>query len=224
MNAFTGFLPETIDFLWELRMNNSKEWMDENRERYKAVLKEPFDQLALELAELSPQFSGKRMGFSVSRINRDIRYSKDKSPYRACRWTVLYDDRLHGTEWKLRPTFYFELQPEGFVHGLGMWCATPAYLKAYRKRIESDLGGFLRLAKRVERDPIFHLEGDAYKKIKNESLVPLVQSWYGKKELLIVAHGGIEDILFRPELPQYLAEEWSRLKGLYGFLNGIEAE
>ena len=46
MKKFEGFRPETIDFLWELRMNNSKEWMEQNRDRYKEVLKEPFDAFA----------------------------------------------------------------------------------------------------------------------------------------------------------------------------------
>ena len=41
MKPFEGFTAETIDFLWELRMNNSREWMEENRDRYKRVLKEP---------------------------------------------------------------------------------------------------------------------------------------------------------------------------------------
>ena len=45
MKPFEGFTAETIDFLWELRMNNSREWMEENRDRYKRVLKEPFDSL-----------------------------------------------------------------------------------------------------------------------------------------------------------------------------------
>ena len=43
MKPFEGFTAETIDFLWELRMNNSREWMEENRDRYKRVLKEPID-------------------------------------------------------------------------------------------------------------------------------------------------------------------------------------
>ena len=134
MKKFEGFKPETIDFMWELRMNNSKEWMDANRERYKEVLKEPFDVFAAELAELSPMFCGEKSKYSVSRINRDIRYSKDKSPYRPNRWVVLYDEKFRGTEWKLHPSFYFELDPEGYTHGLGMWCATPSFLTAYRKK------------------------------------------------------------------------------------------
>lgn len=224
MKKFEGFLPETIDFMWELRMNNSKEWMDQNRDRYKAVMKDPFDLLAAELAELSPMFCGKKMKYSVSRINRDIRYSRDKSPYRPNRWVVLYDEKYRGTEWKLRPTFYFELGPEGFTHGLGMWCATPAFLTAYRKKIDSNPAAFQRMIKKVDKDPLFQLEGDEYKKIKNETLDPMAQIWYKKKDVIICARSGMEDVLFTPELPKYLAEEWSRLKGLYGYLEEIETE
>lgn len=223
-NNFEGFLPETIDFLWELRMNNSKEWMDQNRDRYKAVLKDPFDKFAADLSEFSPVFCGERMHYSVSRINRDIRYSKDKSPYRSCRWAVFFDASIRGTGWKLRPTYYFELQPEGFIHGLGLWHATPAFLTAYRKKIDSNPAAFLRIAKKVEKDPAFRLEGEEYKKIKNEALDPLAQSWYKKRDLVVCARSGMEDILFTPELPKFLAEEWSRLKGLYTFLESIEAE
>ena len=78
--------------------------------------------------------------------------------------------------------------------------------------------------KKFEKDPLFRLEGRAYKKFKNETLSPLLQAWYPKKDVLLVAHGGMEDILFSPELPQFLAEGWSRLKNFYAFLDAIEAE
>ena len=164
------------------------------------------------------------MKCSVSRINRDIRFSKDKSPYRASRWVVLYDAALQGTAWKERPSFYFELSPEGYEHGLGMWCSPSAFLAAYRRKIESNPAAFERMAKKIEKDPLFRLEGRAYKKFKNETLSPLLQAWYPKKDVLLVARGGMEDILFSPELPQFLAEEWSRLKNFYAFLDAIEAE
>ena len=224
MKKFEGFKPETIDFLWELRMNNSKEWMEQNRDRYKEVLKEPFDAFAAELAELSPMFCGEKAKFSVSRINRDIRYSKDKSPYRPNRWVVLYDEKYRGTEWKEHPSFYFELMPEGYSHGLGMWCAKPSFLTAYRKKIESNPAAFQRLIKKFDKDPLFRLEGEEYKKIKNESLDPLAQKWYKKKDVLMVAGGELEEMIFSPDLPRYLAEEWARLKGMYAFLGDIEAE
>ena len=224
MEKFEGFLPETIDFLWELRMNNHKEWMEENRTRYKRVLKDPFDRLAADLAEQSHLFCGEAVSYSVSRINRDIRFSKDKSPYRSCRWVVFYDRNTIGTNWKLRPAFYFELNPEGYTHGMGMYCATPAYLTAYRKKLEGNPAAFLRIAKKIEKDGVFSLDGEEYKKIKNETLAPLLQSWYCKKDIVVRADGPIEEMLFSPELPRVLAEKWKRLEGLYRFFAEIEVE
>ena len=224
MKPFEGFSAETIDFLWELRMNNSRAWMEQNRDRYQRVLKAPFDALAEALAAESTSFGGRQMKCSVSRINRDIRFSKDKSPYRACRWVVLYDAALHGTEWKTRPSFFFELSPEGYTYGLGLWCAPPAFLAAYRKKIEGNPAALERLAKKVQKDASFRLEGESYKRIQNKTLSPFLQEWYSKKELLLAAHGGMEDILFSPELPQFLAEGWGRLKNFYAFLDAIEAK
>jgi uncharacterized protein (TIGR02453 family) len=81
------FAPETFRFFHELGRNNHKPWMDENRERYRAQVVEPFhallDRLAPSVNRLDQNFliSG-RTGENFSRINRDIRFAKDKSPYR----------------------------------------------------------------------------------------------------------------------------------------------
>ena len=74
------------------------------------------------------------------------------------------------------------------------------------------------------RKTLFSVWKGEHKKFKNETLSPLLQAWYPKKDVLLVAHGGMEDILFSPELPQFLAEGWSRLKNFYAFLDAIEAE
>jgi len=82
------FTKETFRFFRELARNNHKPWMDANRERYRAVVVEPFrvllDRLAPAALKLNPKFvvTG-RVGDNFSRINRDIRFARDKSPYRA---------------------------------------------------------------------------------------------------------------------------------------------
>jgi uncharacterized protein (TIGR02453 family) len=81
------FTPETFRFFKELGRSNSKTWMDENRERYHSTVVKPFRQLWAELSpamlELDARFdvSG-RTGPNFSRINRDIRFAKDKTPYK----------------------------------------------------------------------------------------------------------------------------------------------
>jgi uncharacterized protein (TIGR02453 family) len=81
------FSPELFRFFRQLGQNNHKAWMDENRERYRALVVEPFRELLGRLTpaahRLNPQFvTSGRVGENFSRINRDIRFAKDKSPYR----------------------------------------------------------------------------------------------------------------------------------------------
>ena len=81
------FTRETFQFFKELGRNNRKPWMDENRERYQSVVVRPFRRLLEELTsavlQLDSRFDASgRTGSNFSRINRDIRFAKDKTPYR----------------------------------------------------------------------------------------------------------------------------------------------
>lgn len=81
------FTRETFRFFKELGGNNHKPWMDENRERYQACVVQPFrrllEQLTPAVLELDPRFDASgRTGPNFSRINRDIRFAKDKTPYK----------------------------------------------------------------------------------------------------------------------------------------------
>ena len=97
-SAKSPFTPETFRFFRELAGNNRKEWMDANRERYRAHVVEPFrvllDALGPAVLKLNPHFdvSG-RVGTSFSRINRDIRFAADKSPYRPQMYLMFSDQR-----------------------------------------------------------------------------------------------------------------------------------
>jgi uncharacterized protein (TIGR02453 family) len=82
------FGKQTFQFLRELAKNNHKPWMDENRERYKSVIVQPFRRLLEELAptvlKIDAGFdTSGRTGANFSRINRDIRFAKDKTPYKS---------------------------------------------------------------------------------------------------------------------------------------------
>jgi uncharacterized protein (TIGR02453 family) len=81
------FSMETFQFFRELGKNNRKVWMDENRERYQACVVQPFRRLLEDLAPAVLQLNGNfdvsgRTGANFSRINRDIRFAKDKTLYK----------------------------------------------------------------------------------------------------------------------------------------------
>jgi uncharacterized protein (TIGR02453 family) len=93
------FTAETFRFFRELARHNRKEWMDQNRGRYEQHVVRPFrallDALAPAALKLNAHFdvSG-RTGVNFSRINRDIRFSKDKSPYRPQMYLYFSDRRV----------------------------------------------------------------------------------------------------------------------------------
>lgn len=87
MNNNARITAETFRFFRDLSRNNRKEWMDENRERYRSAVVQPLRGLlealtpAVRKLDASFEVSG-RTGVNFSRINRDIRFAKDKTPYR----------------------------------------------------------------------------------------------------------------------------------------------
>jgi len=93
-----SFTADTFRFFRDLSRNNRKAWMDANRERYRQFVVQPFrallDRLAPEALRLNPQFdTSGRTGSNFSRINRDIRFAVDKSPYRSQMYLMFSDQR-----------------------------------------------------------------------------------------------------------------------------------
>jgi uncharacterized protein (TIGR02453 family) len=97
-SSFLGFKAESFAFFQDLSQHNNKTWFDQNRTRYEEHVTGTFrgllETLTPFLLELNPQFetSGKTNG-NFSRINRDIRFSKDKSPYKPNYYLYVYDRR-----------------------------------------------------------------------------------------------------------------------------------
>ena len=91
---FTGFTPETIDFLWGIRMNNNREWFTENKKNYTKFLYEPMKELGKELFEPFLNRPGNLL--KVSRIYRDARMHPPE-PYKESLWICIRQD----VEWCL---------------------------------------------------------------------------------------------------------------------------
>lgn len=97
------FTKQTFQFFRELRRNNHRLWMDENRYRYRECIVEPcrcfLQELAPDLLRVNPEFdlTGKT-GVNFSRINRDIRFAKDKTPYKTQMYIKVQCPRPDKTE------------------------------------------------------------------------------------------------------------------------------
>jgi uncharacterized protein (TIGR02453 family) len=146
--TFKGFPPETLAFLNGIAAHNEKAWFDANRELYEAGLVMParefVDALGPKLKSIAPdvQYSTKVNG-SLSRINRDIRFSKDKRPYKEHLglWFWHGDKR----QWDV-PGFWFELTPQHVQLGVGMYMLQGEPLDAFRQSIMHPRSGKALLA------------------------------------------------------------------------------
>jgi uncharacterized protein (TIGR02453 family) len=101
------------EFLIDLTLNNQKTWFDENRKRYERDVKKPFEQFVAQLLEAVCAIDGRYCGLEskdvIFRINRDIRFSKDKTPYKTNRSCLI----AIGGKRKMQPGgLYLELGPE----------------------------------------------------------------------------------------------------------------
>ena len=86
---FTGFTPETIDFLWGIRMNNNREWFLEHKKQYVDTLYQPMKELGQELFQPFLERSGDIL--KVSRIYRDARLHHPE-PYKESLWICIRRD------------------------------------------------------------------------------------------------------------------------------------
>ena len=138
-SPFAGFSPGAVQFLIDLAANNERAWFQPRKAEYERLLKEPLEALCVTLGE---RFAARGVPLDADpsrspfRIYRDVRFSKDKSPYKthvAASFGYAGDmDRAHGVGG------YFHLSPgEAYVGG-GMWHPEPARLAAFRSAVVSD--------------------------------------------------------------------------------------
>lgn len=133
--TFTGFQPAAVQFLADLAANNERSWFQPRRGEYERLLKEPLEALCADLTErfaaagLPLEADPQRSPF---RIYRDVRFSRDKSPYKthvAARFPMRGAPGIGG---------YFSLGPGMIYAGAGMHMPEPARLAAFRAAVAAD--------------------------------------------------------------------------------------
>ncbi|MEL7026529.1 MAG: DUF2461 domain-containing protein [Pseudomonadota bacterium] len=136
------FTPETFAYLRDLADNNSKDWFEANRNRYEAAWKAPalafIEALAPEMEKLDPSLKAQaKINGSLRRINRDVRFSKDKSPYNASLHLVFWA----GDHPNRSPGMHFVIYGGGVGFGAGQWGLQPAQLQTWRDMVVDTVEG-----------------------------------------------------------------------------------
>jgi uncharacterized protein (TIGR02453 family) len=158
---FTGFTGRTIAFLSDLEANNNREWFNANRPLYEAAVKKPANAFAELMAGEIESLTGLAQKPKIFRINRDIRFSRDKTPYNAhihIAWTPLDAGASP-------PAFMFGLSTEYCTVGCGVFEFAAPALETYRRRIAGPEGDDLGRMVAALKDKGFRLQEPALKRI-----------------------------------------------------------
>ena len=217
--AFSGFCPETYEFLLRVAFNNDKAWFRENKSDFQTYVQQPLLALEEELAPaalaVNPNFRTGR--WAVSRIYRDTRFSKNKDPLRDHMW-IGY--KVAGERNSECFGLYFEITPVQFSYGFGMYGVQPARMEQMRAHALSrpaELTAILNIP-RLSR---FVLEGESYRrpKVKDApaALLPLLNMKYFSFDH---SEGDLEKT-YAPEFSKEISEGFLAAKPLYRFFAGI---
>ena len=181
---FLGFQKEAYKFLKDLsnNKNNNKVWFDKNREIYEIYLKKPMrdliDTLAIEINKIDPDIVVNYK--SIFRINRDIRFSKNKMPYKNLYSAAFAFGRVKSAE---IPQFYFHFNPDEFIFASGQYSMDPDNLK----KIRASIYGKFKDYKTIVTAKQFK---DNYKEVSGEKLTKLPKGYentdIGKSDKLLI--------------------------------------
>jgi uncharacterized protein (TIGR02453 family) len=227
--SFEGFTEGTIKFLHGLKKNNNKEWFEAHREQYEQELREPFKSLVNAMSEKFknaklPIISNPKV--SLFRINRDIRFSKDKSPYKTHVGVWFPLEGIGKDDWS---GLYFGVEPGKNAKEIKVWLGGGSYqpeppqLKRIRQTISSEFktmqkllsdanfkkeypGGFVE-SEKLKRIPQGYTDDDPaaeYLKMKN---------FYFNAELS-------RDEMLSEDLPDVLVRKFKAALPLTMFLAG----
>jgi len=236
------FRPETLAFLRELALNNSREWFTAHKKDYEQHVKGPFLQLIADLAEPLKTISShyvanpKPVGGSMFRIYRDTRFSGDKSPYKpwagasfyheATRAVTRGGDGDQGTMGRLdAPVFYLHIEPEhddeGSFCGGGLWHPQPETVKRIRNYMLNNPASW----KLATRSPEFTSRFGA---LRGESLSRVPRGYDPGHELVedlkrkdfVCSTRITEATLLGPDLLDAILENYRQASGLIDWLCG----
>lgn len=224
---FSGFQPEALQFLADLAANNDRTWFKPRKTEYEGLIREPLEALCVALAD---RFAALDLPLradpqhSPFRIYRDVRFSKDKSPYKTAQGADF--PWLRGADRPAGPRGavggYFHLEPGNIFVGGGMWHPEPARLAAFRERLDRDPNGVLEA---IEDDRFRAVFGS----VSGEALTRTPRGFaadhpYGHllrlKDVVFSRRLGDRDV-YSSKLPDLIAHDLDAARPVLRFLDGL---
>lgn len=217
---FEGFSEETLGFFSALRMNNNREFFEQMRPVYENAVRGPLVELANALAPtvaaIDPELDI-RPARTVSRINRDLRFRKEKIPYRDYMWLGF---RRIGEGRMESCGFYFDISAESANWGCGFYHMQPETMANLRAKLKKEPDRVKKILANKAFKAHYDVKGDAYVKQHQppEGMPEQLGALYRKKS--VYAEHTVTDMhqLFSPALVEEIAEGYRILEPFYNLI------
>ena len=218
---FQGFQEDLLSFYADIRFNNDKSFMDVHRKEYYRQVRDPFYAFIESLAPTMLKIDGEmevRPHKCLSRINRDTRYTKDKSPYRDHHWVAF---RQAARDKDGAPFYWFEIRLESVNWGLGVWGENRPLMDALRRRMIARPDEVLQALRPVREGG--YLQGGAiWKKMKPPDGLPVgLATLYPARQLYFEKTGIDPSWIFDASIVDRVAADFRALAPVWRLLRGL---
>lgn len=211
--------PDTLHFLGELRDNNHKDWFDTQRDRYQGIRKAlvaVVQEVISGTAAHDPAVGGTDASKSLFRINRDIRFSNDKSPYKSNMGSWF----TPGGKQPLLAGYYVHLEPGGCFLAGGSYMPQPPELKKLRAHIDYDYKTLNAIVAAPDFVRLFgHLNGESLKTMPKGYDAEHPAAVFLKMKSFTVSHPISDAQALAADYPAYAATVFAAMQPLIAFLN-----
>jgi uncharacterized protein (TIGR02453 family) len=224
MNIFTGFPKEAIDFLAELENNNDREWFGWNKTRYRQSVETPAnDFVSVMTSKMRPLIGGPVKG-KIFRIYRDVRFSRDKTPYNPLIKIAFAQTDKQGRKGCSSPMYFFRLHKDSLALGAGVYQFNDSRaLQNYRKQVaDDDRGSKLeKILNKFRKDGLW-INETHYKRVpagfeKNHPREQLLRH----KGLYAFIETPVPNQLSTPKAVDFCLKQYKALGPLYNWLNSF---
>ena len=219
--SFKGFKPSLLQFLAELESNNEREWFQENRDRYEDDVREParafIRHMAEPLAKISKRVtaSDKKVGGSLMRVHRDLRFAKDQQPYKT---NVGIQFRHTAGKDVHAPGLYVHVALDSCFLGAGLWRPEREALAGIRKAIADRPAAWTKMWKSKSVSG-WRLGGDTLKRPPRgfDPEHPLIEEL--KRKDFIAIYDLDHDRVLSRTFPRFVADRFRSMTPVMRFLS-----
>jgi uncharacterized protein (TIGR02453 family) len=217
-----GLTEAYYEFFIELALNNQKSWFDVNRARYEADVKKPFlafvTQLLDKVAAVDSRFAGIDAKSCIFRINKDIRFSKDKTPYKLhCSAAI----QLGGRKEMSAGGMYLEFGPEHCGIYSGIYMPEREELQLIRERIAGNLEVFSGVIGASDFVKYFgEVRGEKNKRLPSDLVAAAAEQSLIYNKQFYVQHTMDAELTMAENFDEYVIKVWRASEAYNRFISG----